>query len=345
LRDRTITVMRMILATLLLMGGFQTTTYPALSQQAPATQPNVQDTPVSPMSQPSVDKSQPAAAKNMPVEDSHKVQSDRTTTILRVGKDLLQIVFSWPVIVLVIVLFLAFSRTASGRLAALFQPFRSIKVLGAELVFTREAKSTADEVLESYRKQVKSEFDRRVEILRLWDKLQNVVELHIMKKAKVQGKDFRCTIHVPDVLFQDTLYQLLDYYPTGGGRGRRRSLRFGIIGLAWRSTVDQVAGEVTTDPQQLLKDWGMKKHEATAAGHERQSFACVVLTDVSKTPVGLFYLDAMGKNAFGTDNKEAPNLIDVIRKGVEETGLIRDLADLGKELRQWSPVIRLYEES
>jgi hypothetical protein len=327
------------------VGGFRTTGRPALSQQAPATQPNVQSTSASPTSEPPAEKSQPGAAKSMPKEDSHKLQSDRTTAILRVGRDLLQMVFSWPVIVLAIVLFLAFSRTASGRLAALFQPFRSIKVLGAELVFTREAKSTADEVLESYRKQVKSEFDRRVEILRLWDKLQNVVELHIMKRAEIHEKNFRCTIHVPDILFQDTLYQLLDYYPTGGGRGRRRSLRFGIIGLAWRSAVDQVSGEVTTDPQQLLKDWGMKKHEATAAGRERQSFACVVLTDVSKTPVGLFYLDAKGKNAFGTDKKETVNLIDIIRKGAEETGLIRDLADLGKELRQWSPVIRLYDES
>ena len=45
---------------------------------------------------------------------------------------------------------------------------------------------------------------------------------------------YRATVHIPDVLFSDTLYQLLDYWPKGKGGGRRFSARFGILGLAWR---------------------------------------------------------------------------------------------------------------
>jgi hypothetical protein len=330
---------RHLIVTVLLIGGVCSLAMNSGGQQAPPPQSTQTQTSGS---QDTGSQKQQGSSKGANLEETKKVQSDQIMLVLRVGRDLLRIIFSWPVIVLAIVLFLAFSRTASARLFALFTPFRSIKVFGAELVFTREAKATADEVLESYTKQVKGEFDRRAEILRLWDKLQNVVELHLLKKVLEKEKHFRSTIYVPDVLFQDTLYQLLDYYPEGGGRGRRKSLRFGVIGLAWRSAQAQVEGEISTDPQELLKKWGMKRHEATAAGRGRQSFACVVLVDESQTPVGLFYLDSKEKNAFGVEKHES--LIEAINKGARETGLIRDLADLGKELRQWSPVIRPYEE-
>lgn len=282
------------------------------------------------------------AAKGVTVDEAKKSWSDWLFVILRVGRDLLRLVVSWPVVLLAIVLLLTLSRTAAGRLSAIFTPFSSVKVFGAELVFSKEAKASADEVLENYTKQIKAEFDRRAQVLRLWDKLQNVVEAHLLGQVLDKEKDFRFTIYVPDVLFQDALYQLLDYYPVGGGRGRRKSLRFGIIGLAWRSAQPQVEGDITTDAQELLKEWGMKRHEATAAGKGRKSFACVVLLDNSRTPVGLFYLDCREKNAFGTGKDES--LIKAITEGAEKTGLIRDLEQLGKELRQWSPVISPYDE-
>lgn len=281
-------------------------------------------------------------SKGATSDDARKASSEAVLRILRVGREVLRLVFSWPVILLAIVLLLTLSRTAAGRLSAIFTPFSSVKLLGAELVFSKEAKASADEVVENYTKQIKAEFDRRAQVLRLWDKLQNVVEAHLFGKVLDKEKDFRFTIYVPDVLFQDALYQLLDYYPAGGGRGRRKSLRFGIIGLAWRSAQPQVAGDITTDAQELLKEWGMKRHEATAAGKGRKSFACVVLLDNSRTPVGLFYLDCGEKNAFGTGKDES--LIKAITEGAEKMGLIRDLDQLGKELRQWSPVISPYDE-
>lgn len=282
------------------------------------------------------------AQKGATVEETRKSWSDWLFVILRVGRTFLQLVFSWPVVLLAIVLFLALSRTAARRLSTLFTPFSSVKVFGAELVFSREAKASADEVLEDYTNQIKTEFDRRAQVLRLWDKLQNVVEDHLFGKVLDKEKNFRFTIYVPDVLFQDALYQLVDYYPEGGGRGRRKSLRFGIIGIAWRSAQSQVEGNITTDAKELLREWGMKRHEATAAGKGRQSFACAVLLDESKTPVGLFYLDCEEKNAFGAVKDES--LIEAITEGAKKTGLIRDLGELGKELRQWSPVIRPYDE-
>jgi hypothetical protein len=327
-----------MIAFLLLVSGLCLPARTASAQQpSPAAPPTQTDSTRGPETGTHKDE---GATKGVTVDETKKGWSERVMVILRVGREFLRLLFSWQVVLFAIVLFLACSPTAAGRLSALFTPFRSIKVLGAELVFTREAKASADEVLENYTKQIKSEFDRRAEVLRLWDKLQNVVEAHLFEKVLDKEKDFRFTIYVPDVLFQDALYQLVDYYPEGGGRGRRKSLRFGIIGLAWRSAQPQVEGDIATDAKELLKEWGMKRHEATAAGKGRKSFACVVLVDNSQTPVGLFYLDCKEKNAFGNDRA----LVEAITKGAEQTGLIRDLAELGKELRQWSPVIRPYDE-
>ena len=222
-----------VIVFLALTGGLCLPARTASAQQAP---PPAQSTqPDSSRSAETAANKEGSASKGLTLDETKKAWSERLLVILRVGRELLRLIFSWPVVLFAIVLFLARSRTAAGRISALFTPFSSIKVLGAELVFSREAKASADEVLENYRKQIKSECDRRAEVLRLWDKLQNVVEAHLLGKVLDKEKDFRSTIYVPDVLFQDTLYQLLDYYPEGGGRGRRKSLRFGIIGLAWRS--------------------------------------------------------------------------------------------------------------
>ena len=333
-----------VIVFLLLTGGLCLPARTTSAQQAPtAVQSPQSPQPQTAASSPAtgIQKEQGTSKKAIP-EDTNKVVPDWLMIILRIGREVARLILSWPVVVLVIVLLLALSRTASSRIAGLFTPFSSIKVFGAEFVFTREAMAKADQVLENYTKQVKSEFDRRVEILRLWDKLQNVLEFHLFEKVLDKQKDFRSTIYVPDVLFQDTLYQLLDYYPKGGGRGRRKSLRFGIIGLAWRSARSQVDGDITTDAGELLRNWGMKRNEVTAAGKGRKSFACVVLVDDLETPMGLFYLDCTEKNAFGTGKDQ--DLIDAITKGAKQTGLIRDLAELGRELRQWSPVIRPHDD-
>jgi hypothetical protein len=55
------------------------------------------------------------------------------------------------------------------------------------------------------------------------------------------ARPIRGTIHVPDIIFKEYLYQLTKYYVltengsrVEGSPGRRFSMRFGIIGRAWR---------------------------------------------------------------------------------------------------------------
>jgi hypothetical protein len=88
------------------------------------------------------------------------------------------------------------------------------------------------------------------------------------------------TVHVNDVIFPDYLYQLVDYYPAGGGAHRRFSQRYGIIGRSWRSkkshgTGDAFAGAGSVDA--LIENWGMTEEEAQGQANARPACLSVVV--------------------------------------------------------------------
>ena len=259
----------------------------------------------------------------------------------------------WPLVVLFLIMYFFKSKTAAVRISQILRNFRSFKIFGGEFILSeegaKEISQTAEETFEAYRKQTKREFHRLAGVYHVREKLENVVQRHLdkaLQKEKLGGihniGDFRCTIHVPDILFAETFYQLLDYYPRGGGRGRTWSIRFGIIGRAWRSGDDLAEGKVPSDPHDLILKWGMTREEAARAGQQRPSFLCVVLRDEQDTAVGLFYIDSAQEGAFGAKKGTQQRLCKSAVKGCKETGLTNALAQLSEELRRFSPQIRIY---
>jgi hypothetical protein len=173
-------------------------------------------------------------------------------------------------------------------------------------------------------------------------RMADVIEKHLIKSFNniLDVPGIRCTLHVPDVLFADTLYQLVDYYPGKGGKGRRKSIRFGIIGKTWRLSESQESGDVSTKKRDLILDWGMTMEEAAAAGQGRPSFVSVLLLDENNTQAGIFFMDSTRPNAF-----TSPPLLDwdkIINVACETAGLTRALADLNRELREHGPLVKLY---
>jgi hypothetical protein len=158
-------------------------------------------------------------------------------TFLRDGGKILLAVI-WPLLIGAILIFLLKSQSASERLARLLRPFKSVKLFEAELVLSDEAKTMAEGTFEKYRKQAVQNYDLFVQRKMLAVKFENVVSdiVGVIKdKTGRAPKHYRCTLHVPDLVFADTLYQLLDYVPSGAGRGRIFSIRYGLIGRVWRS--------------------------------------------------------------------------------------------------------------
>ena len=265
----------------------------------------------------------------------------------------------WPIFILIIFLYIFYSKKGYQYLINLLKSFKSIKMFGTEFVLSEklseEVGVDAEKAFELYRKQTKREYNRFVEIYGLRQKVENVIESNKVSKALdnedkkkiTEIPDFRCTIHVPDILFRETLYQLIDYYPGGGGRGRTWSVRFGIIGRVWRSGNSETQGNVPKDREKLISRWGMTKEEALKFGQGRRSFACVVLKhNESETavgiPVGIFYLDSTKENAFGSDEENFPKLHQAILEESKNCGLTNDLDKLRKELLNRSPLIKIY---
>jgi len=157
--------------------------------------------------------------------------------------------------------------------------------------------------------------------------------------------EYRCTIHVPDLLFAETFYQLLDYIPRQSGpetKGRTWSFRFGFIGKLWRSDKQtDIWEDVPTSVQDLIDNWGMTKEEAENAGKGRKSFLGVML-EHNSVPVGLFYMDALETNAFGLDTDEA--LRKLIAAKCQTRQITEDLAYIAEQLRGSAALIQIYSE-
>jgi hypothetical protein len=268
----------------------------------------------------------------------------------------LLVTLAWPLVAIFIFWYLFKAQSAPDRVAQLFRPFKSVELFSAKFKLSDEVKASLEETFAKYRKQVKEQYDQSVKKKSLDEKLKQLLDsqstimtaVDAARKAITPNRpalqDHRCTIHVPDLLFAETFYQLLDYLPRQADevtRGRTWSYRFGFIGRVWRSEASDLQGTVSTNINELINNWGMTKEEAAAAGKGRKSFLGVLLRH-NEVPVGLFYMDSKEENAFG--QKENTTLFTTIEAELKRLDIIKDLAAIKEDLSGQSPKIRIYTE-
>jgi len=181
-----------------------------------------------------------------------------------------------------------------------------VSVFGLELELTPEAatriKADLEGTFKNYRAAIVTEFDRQANILHISELRRAVVDEAVLPNLNLAGElpaSYRCTIHVRDILLNEAMYQLLDYYPAAGprGAGRTFSMRFGIVGQAWRTGESKIKEDIQPGDPYVTTDWGMLPEEAAAAGYGKRSFAGAVLRQDQLT-VGVFYIDSPEQNAF-----------------------------------------------
>lgn len=209
---------------------------------------------------------------------------------------------AWPSVAFVLIF--ALSRD-KGRefLAQLFGRVSRVKAAGMEIELTaqtsREVKTDLQATFRAFRDSATSVFDEQVHVERINVKLETVVR-EAIRPALTDGRHpLRATVYVPDILFEDVLYRLVDYYPEGGGRGTTYSARFGIIGKSWRLAQSEIAS-VPPEPERLIEEWGMTHAEATGQ-HRAKTLVCVILRDDEKQPVGLLFMESQSEDAFVED--------------------------------------------
>jgi hypothetical protein len=192
---------------------------------------------------------------------------------------------------------------------------RKVSAGGVVMEINAEAvDEVRDKLRASFRELVSSardEFERMADLQDLDRHLEAVVESALLPKiAGGRPAGLRATIHVRDIVFRDYLYQLVDYYPLGGGAHRRFSLRYGIIGRSWRTGKSHGTGNAfgtLASTETLVEEWGMTRDETHGVLNPRPSCLSVLLR-VDTVPVGIVYIDATARDAFG-DTKTAQKLV------------------------------------
>lgn len=256
-------------------------------------------------------------------------------------------VLAWPVAVVAILAVVAATPGGRRLVGALAGRVSKVSAFGVDVQLTAqaaiEAKATIEGTFAEYGAKVRVEFNRQVAIHSLDARHRTLVKDFLWDSLSEEvRKDFRCTIHVPDVLFAEAVYQLLDYFPRGAGSGRTFSDRFGIVGACVRAEADQYRPKVPTDAAKLIVDWGMTSQEAAAAGQERQSFACFVIRRDAHAPLlGVLYMDTSVSNAFGA-TENVPMIRASVEQGVAQTHLADALDEVGRTMRDRGPALKLF---
>ena len=243
--------------------------------------------------------------------------------------------FAWPFVVLVAVFCLF--RTETGR--ALLGGLRQIKFgqLHLELggANASQVKNTLEEIFRRNRREVNRAFSEESHIRRIAE-LRNAVARSVLKDV-VGSDDLLCTVYVQDVLFDDALYCLLDYWPKGRAAGKAYSVRYGIIGRAWRLRVSQAKSVVPGDRETLMTDWGMTDQEA--AGHiQARSFLAVLLTrsQNSDDAVGILFAE-------GPPDTFCEDQLETVASAPETHRLADALAEVVGAMRKRGPELRVFE--
>ena len=183
------------------------------------------------------------------------------------------------------------------------------------------------------------EYERIAEIQDVPTLLKNAIIANLPRG--IDG--LRGTIHVNDVIFPDYLYQLVDYYPAGGGAHRRFSQRYGIIGRSWRSKTSHGTGDAFAGAggsvQALVENWGMTEEEAHGQVNGRPACLSVVVKHQS-IPVGILFVNSRKKDAFG-DEVAALALAKTIEVSPSVLQLAEALAKTLAPLRTAAPSLKI----
>jgi hypothetical protein len=235
-------------------------------------------------------------------------------------RELVLLFTPWPLTILIALLIMASSESFIGLLIGISASFRKIKLFGAEIELNEQTKrriqsaaSDIEAALQDYKERADTELARVVARYQVEQQLSKFIDSDEVRSFRADEKrEFRCTIHVPDPVHYGRLYQLVDYCPTGTGRGRDFSTRYGIIGKVWRTEKMRIANDLfhakeaqrthEDEIDEIMSDWGMDRREAENALKHRSYFCFPLVFEDRK--VGLLYLDAKEKDSF--DEAKAP---------------------------------------
>lgn len=213
-------------------------------------------------------------------------------------------VIVWPLVAIVALISFFVSREIRAAVSSLISRVTNIKAGTYEVNFSvsgaQKLKRDIEQSLKEFSSQGQVEYDRAARTYTVQDYFESAMstiievskQLKIPSEAGIDLKTVRAAIHMEDVVFEESLYQLTNYYPKGGGQGRRFSSRYGAIGLAWREGKRQywnMNDPNKNDVVELIRRWGMTGEEANHS-QNYEAGLCIILRDESKQRRGVLFL-------------------------------------------------------
>lgn len=260
-------------------------------------------------------------------------------------------ILAWPLVVTILMCLVFCSEGGRKLLGTITGSIRKVSAMGFALELSDEGgqrlKINLEEEFGNFREQVNAEFNRQIDAIdaeRIFHMVAEQVITPAMrefheKSGNSSDAGFRCTVYVQDIVFNDVLYRLFDYYPKGEGQGRTYSVRYGIIGKVWRSRSSECKANVTGERQRLIEEWGMTEKEAVGQD-ARAYFAIVLRTGPAAPPTAILFIDTEAANAEDADQraqricleladdehvKELTNAIDQVMRRLRGQGPRLDL--------------------
>lgn len=276
------------------------------------------------------------------------------------------VAFAWPLAAVIIAIILATSAPVRQVVDRVVGRVGEVSALGVTLKLTPEAaqenKYSVERTFSEYRDLVTREYARLVHVHRLEEKLRSLVRDVVHPRLSERHRaGTRATIYCADVLFDQCLVQLTNYYPAEPNKaGRVFSIRYGIIGQSWRTEAPQIRAAIPTGEDEpgadnLVKYWALTTEEAEQAALGRQSFACIPLRDDSSsaTVLGVLYLDHKERDVFGSNDDDATSeqreraagLVKAVNEATRPPhGASTDLAKILERLRERGPAIGITQK-
>lgn len=269
------------------------------------------------------------------------VWPDQLGGLLRACRELL-LLLGWPLALVIALAYIRHSDKAKDWFGAIAKSIHKVAYKGVEVtLWGEEFRQSQSDTFAKFRADVQAEYDKLAERHAIERTLNLILKGTIepeLKRIRKESVDYRATIHVRDALFKNAYYQLVDYLPTGGNRGRAWSVRYGMVGRAWRLEKDSVNRQVGTS-EDLIEHWGMTSDESQ--GQARQSMMCCILKTSAGTPIGAFYMDAKDKDAFGTTD-EMHALVDKVQQAAKAKDLIKSLEAIWETIKTKAPLVEVY---
>lgn len=157
------------------------------------------------------------------------------------------------------------------------------------------------EVDEAIVKTYKDKIDKS-DLEGMFKRLKVELDAQIERAYGVKMADVRhrATMYVPGFT-DEQLVQVTNYLPAENPArivvGRRFSVRYGIIGRAFRLRTALYNWEVNNDGNQLVRYWGLTRGEAYKQGAEKTSLmALPIPPDQSNDPLAIIFIEAKGSN-------------------------------------------------